>query len=306
MLRGMAESTVAAPVRGGYTAGVGAILLSSVLFSVMAILIRFAHSIDFFTISFYRFAVGTTALGTLALFRRIRLEFTNSSVLFLRGLFGGISVLLFYMSVVKLGLARGTVLSYLYPIFAAGGGVIFLKDRVSAPAWVLMGVGLGGLALLVAPKGGALNVDLWTVLSIAGAVSAGAALVCLKRATATDSSYAIFLAQCVVGFWLVAVPAIRGAGGVGWGGGLLLVAIGLTATAAQVLMTWGFGRVSLTAGSLLGLLTPLFNVVVGIAFFAEAMGPAELAGSVLVLLSCVGVVGLARAPAGRRGRQAAL
>ncbi len=303
----MPQSTVAAPARSGYAAGVGAILLSSVLFSVMAIMIRFAQRIDFFTIAFYRFAVGTAALGTLALFRRIRLEFTNSSVLFLRGLFGGISVLLFYMSVVKLGLARGTVLSYLYPIFAAGGGVIFLKDRVSASAWVLMAVGLVGLALLVAPKGGAVSVDAWTILSIAGAVAAGAALVCLKRATATDSSYAIFLAQCLIGFWLVAVPAVRGAGGVGWGGGVLLVAIGLTATAAQILMTWGFGRVSLTAGSLLGLLTPLFNVVVGIAFFAEAMSAIELAGSILVLVSCVGVVGLARAPAARRGgRHAAL
>lgn len=281
--------------RRTYAAGVVAILLSSVLFSVMAILIRFASSIDFFTTALYRFAVGTAALGTLALFRRIRLDFANSTMLFLRGIFGGIAVLLFYMSVVKLGLARGTIISYLYPIFAAAGGVLFLKDRVGIASWLLMILGLAGLALLVAPDSRGGGLDLWTLLSLAGAVAAGAAIVCLKQATATDSSYAIFLSQCLIGFWIVAVPAARGAGSVGWGAAGLLLLIGLTATAAQLLMTWGFGSVSVTAGSLLGLLTPLINFVVGIALFGEAMSALELAGSMLVLGSCIGVVGLDRA-----------
>ena len=294
MLSRMVQSRARAD-RGSYAAGVAAILLSSVLFSVMAILVRFAYRVDFFTTAFYRFAVGTTVLGTLALFRRIRLEFANSRVLFLRGLFGGFAVLLFYMSVVKLGLAKGTVISYMYPVFAAAGGVLFLRDRLGPFAWLLMALGLLGLALLVAPSGHGFRLDLWTLLSLAGAAAGGAAIVCLKKATATDSSYAIFLAQCVVGFWLVAVPAVRGAGGVGWGVGLLLVVIGITATAAQVLMTWGFGFVSVTSGSLLGLLTPLFNVVVGTMFFGEAMKALELAGSALVLASCVGVVLLDRA-----------
>lgn len=281
--------------RSSYAAAVAAILLSSILFSLMAVLIRFARSVDFFITAFYRFAVGTAALGTLALFRRIRLDFTNWSVLFLRGLFGGVAVVAFYMSVVKLGLARGTIISYMYPVFAAAGGVLFLKERVSALSWLLMALGLAGLALLVAPTGERIGVDLWTILSLVGAVAAGAAIVCLKHATATDSSYAIFISQCLIGFWMVAVPAARGAGvGLGWGGGILLVAIGGIATAAQLLMTWGFGAVSITAGSLLGLLTPLVNFVIGIALFGEAMSAAEIAGSALVLASCVGVVALDR------------
>lgn len=306
----MANPPRAPAGRRSYAAAVAAIVLSSVLFSLMAILIRFARHVDFFTTALYRFAVGTAALGTLALFRRIRLEFESSAVLFLRGLFGGIAVVAFYMSVVKLGLARGTIISYMYPVFATAGGVLFLKDRVSGLSWLLMALGLGGVALLVAPGGQRIGVDLWTILSLAGALGAGAAIVCLKQATATDSAYAIYLAQCLIGFWIVAVPAARGAAGVGWTGALLLLAIGITATAAQLLMTWGFGSVSITAGTLLGLLTPLINFVAGITLFGEAMNAVELAGSALVLGSCVGVVALDRAArradgAGARGRRRA-
>jgi drug/metabolite transporter (DMT)-like permease len=296
ILPGMPQST--AVTGRNYSSGIAAIAVSSLLFSVMAIMIRLAARVDFFTIALYRFAAGTAVLGTLALLGRIRLDFVNSKALFLRGLFGGFAVLFFYMSVVKIGLAKGTVISYVYPIFAMAGGVLFLKDRVRVLAWVLAGLGLGGMVLLVTPGPGDAGLDLWTILSLVGAVSAGAAIVSLKKATATDSSYAIYLAQCLVGFWIVAVPAVRGGQGLSWGTGFLLVAIALAATAAQLLMTWGFGSVPITAGSLLGLLTPVFNVIVGLLFFGETLSGVELAGSALVLASCVGVVLLDRAPSG--------
>ena len=111
-------------------------IASSALFSLMAFLIRLGEGIDFFTTSFARFGVGLCILGTLAMFRKIRLDFHNSLVLFLRGLFGGLAVLLFYMSIAKIGIAKGTVISYLYPLFATIGAAVILKDRIRASVWV--------------------------------------------------------------------------------------------------------------------------------------------------------------------------
>jgi len=276
-----------------YIRGVLVMSLSSLLFSVMATLIRFADRIDSFSTAFYRFAVGMGVLVLLALFRRIRLAFTDSRVLFLRGLLGGIAVVLFYLSIVKIGIAKGTVISFAYPVFATLGGMIFLKERVRGFVWLLLAASLFGMALMtyVTEDGvGLFRLDLWTVLAVVGAVVGGLALVCVKRLTTSDSGYSIFMSQCVIGFWMVLIPANMNAVGVVLPEALLLIAIGLCATVGQLCMNWGFGMLTVSTGALLGLLTPVINVFVGIMLFREPLGWVELTGAVLVLASCTAVV----------------
>lgn len=264
-------------------------IASSIIFSVMGLMIRYGSDIPFYKTSLYRFAVGAISLGTLALFGRIKLDFFKRRVLFLRGLFGGISVVLFYMSIVKVGIAKGTVLSYTYPIFATLGGVIVLRDRVKPVVWVLSAVAMAGVAMLVdlSDLGG---IDIWVILTLLGAVLAGAAIVCVKQLTVSDSVYTIYIAQCLIGFWIVVIPSNLDSSPAGWGVGLILVGIGLAALAAQLLMNWSFGRISIATGSLLGMLTPIFNVLIGLALFGETLSAPGLLGTALILVSCTGVV----------------
>jgi drug/metabolite transporter (DMT)-like permease len=281
-----------------YLRGILGMIASAVFFSVMALLIRYAQDIDFFKTSLYRFAVGACTLGTLALFRKIRLDFTNSPILFLRGFLGGLAVLLFYMSIVKVGIAKGTVLSFTYPVFSTLGGMVFLGDRVRPAVWFFLLSAVVGIALLVGIRGSGWT-DPWILLTLLGGMLGGVAIVCLKRLTDTDSSYAIYMSQCLFGFWIVAVPANLTPIEIGWIGGIILVSIGLVATAAQLLMTWSFAFVPIATGSLLGMLTPVFNVFLGLTLFGERMGVGELTGTALILLACVGVVvwGRERTPA---------
>ncbi|HUV08523.1 MAG TPA: EamA family transporter, partial [Spirochaetia bacterium] len=95
-----------------YLKGVLGSIGSAVCFSLMAYLIRLGEGISFFTSSFYRFAVGLCLIVSLALFKKIRIDFSNTPILFLRGLLGSFAVLLFYMSIVKIGIAKGTAISY--------------------------------------------------------------------------------------------------------------------------------------------------------------------------------------------------
>ena len=264
-------------------------IASSVLFSVMGLLIRYAADIPFYRTSFYRFAVGAVSLGTLAMFRKIRLDFTNSRLLFFRGLLGGISVVLFYMSIVKVGIAKGTVLSYTYPMFATLGGVLVLGDRVRPVVWVFIATSLFGVALLVDFSDLA-GIDVWVLLTLLGAVIAGAAIVCVKQLTTTESPSSIYLAQCLVGFWIVVLPSNLDRSPLGLGTGVILVGIGLAALGAQLLMNWSFGHVSIPTGSLLGMLTPILNVVIGVAAFGEIIRLQGILGTALILVSCTGVV----------------
>jgi drug/metabolite transporter (DMT)-like permease len=272
---------------------------AAVLFSGMAMLIRYAEGVSFFSTALFRFIIGVCLLTTLALFRQIRLEFHNRLLLFLRGLFGSIGVILFYLAIVKIGIAKGTVIIHTFPIFATIGGVLFLKDRVRPLVWIALLASLVGLALLTRSNwrnGFSGQNDLWVVLAFAGAVAGGAAIVCVKRLRATDSSVSIFMSQSLIGFWIVLIPANLTSSRIGFSTILILIGIGVLATLAQLLMTWSFAHVPISTGSLLSLLTPIFNVILGVILFKESLTLPEVTGTTLILLTCIVVAVLGKEP----------
>ena len=83
--------------------GIVLILVSTVFFCLMSALVRYASGIDPYKTTLFRFVVGLGILGTAALFGKIRLRFVNGRLLFLRGLFGGVAILLCFWSIAKLG-----------------------------------------------------------------------------------------------------------------------------------------------------------------------------------------------------------
>jgi drug/metabolite transporter (DMT)-like permease len=181
-------------------------LTSAVGFCAMAVLIREAASFDTFMVAQFRFVIGLALLSTAALFGRIRLDFGNGGLLFLRGLTGGVSVVLFF----------------------------------------------------------------------------------------------IFFAQCLVGLWLVLIPANVSGETLGYKGGSLLIAIGVLAAVSQLLMTEGYRHLSVTTASLLGMLTPVLSFVVGLLVFREPMSGRAIVGALIVLGSCTLVIITDRSVAGER------
>jgi drug/metabolite transporter (DMT)-like permease len=131
-------------------------------------------------------------------------------------------------------------------------------------------------------------------LAAAGAVAAGAAVVCIKRLTSSDVSTSILLSQCVVGFWMTVIPANLVPGSPGLAAAALLLLLGLLATGGQLLMTWSYSQLPIATGSLLGLLTPMLNLVAGMILFGEALKATELAGTALIIGACAAVALLER------------
>ena len=280
-----------------YAKGVFGMIVSSVLFSVMSVLIRIVSDVDPFKTSMYRFLIGIAILSTLALFGRINLRFNNIRVLVLRGVTGGLAVFLFYLAIARIGLAKGSVISNIYPIFATIGGAVVLKERVTPLAWLFVAACMAGVVMVNhRAEAGMLAVDLWTILAFVGSILAGVAVVAVRRLSLTDSPYSIFFSQCVFGLWIVIVPASSVPFELHLSQGLLLCAIGFVATVAQLLMTWSYRHVDVAAGSLLSMLMVVFNVSAGVVFFREVGSPISFTGMAIVVLSCIGIVA-----ANRRG-----
>jgi drug/metabolite transporter (DMT)-like permease len=265
--------------------GMPVMAASAVLFSLMSLLIPLTHSVSTSVIASARFVTGIAVILGISLLRRTRLTAVNRWWLVARGVIGATSVYFFFRGIMNLGLGKGTILNYTYPIFAALLAPLILKERLT---WDILAAGalsFLGIWLVVSP-GRFSSIGVEGLLALLGGVLSGVAVVAIKKLRETDSPSIIYLAQCVFGLLVVGWPTASSSfafPGIEW---LILLAIGLVATVAQLTMTWAYKHVPATQGSLLAFMTPVLNVLLGIAVFGEQMRASTLAGSALVLLCC--------------------
>ncbi len=268
----------------------GALLMtvSNVAFCGMVWLIRYASYLNIQTTTLFRFIVGMGVIGAFAMTGRTKLSFVNKRGLFFRGLFGGIAVWMCYVSIAKLGLIKSSLIGYTYPVFATLFSWLLLKEKISlSKALCLIGACCGmGLVVAASGKGGVSSgFGFWEAFALAGALIAGLTIVLVKKLQDTDSTEAIFFSQCLIGFWIVIVPATATPHSFGYQGCAMLLAIGMLAAAGQLLMTEGFKYVTVSSGSVITLLSPVLNVTVGAVLFHESFPPLSMAGAAILIAS---------------------
>jgi drug/metabolite transporter (DMT)-like permease len=254
----------------------------------MAVLVKAIPNVSSYQTTFFRFTIGVGIIGILSLFGVIKLKFNDWKGLFWRGFVGGIAVYLFYLAILKLGVGKGSVYIYSYPIFATIFSMLILKEKVEPLKFVIIAVSFAGLILLSVGggKGSLAGMGIYELIAIAGSVTTGLAVVFVKKLHDSDNSMAIFFSQCIVGFWMFLIPS-----GVTQAKGnlteiLLLVLVGIVATIGQLFMTEGYKYVNVATGSLLQSLVPVFNLFSGWLIFNEKYSFIEMIGAFAIVGSC--------------------
>ncbi len=267
--------------------------LASTIFCVTGCLVKYGSYIGVYRMAFFRFVIGFGLIAIAVMSGRVTLVFNNKKLLFLRGLTGGIAILIGLVSITKLGLGKGMVLICSYPIFASVISAVFLKERlrlfdIGAILTAIAGIYFiayeeqQGFSLLVFGK--------YELLAVLGAVIAGIAVSLIRKLHDTDGSLAIYFSQCVVGMWLVLGPSFSNEGSVGLNGVFILLGMGATVTVGQLLMTEGFKYVPVKTGSLLLMIEPVLCYIAGVAIFSERLTVYRALGSVLVIGACMVVM----------------
>nr|WP_319398613.1 DMT family transporter [uncultured Carboxylicivirga sp.] len=277
----------------GASYGIFLMLLSVIAFAIMATLVKSMTHVNTVITVFVRFSVGVGILSILALFRKIDLKFVRSPLLLLRGISGAVSVTLFYLAIVKIGMGKGSVYSYSYPVFATLLSAIVLKEKVSPVKWILILSAFVGIVLVSLKFSGTnegWSLGFYDVLAMCSAITNAISILIVKKLHGTDSSYAIFFAQSIVGFWIFLIPAnmpeITGP----VTGSYILVLIGVFSAMAQLLNTEGYRHVSIATGSPFHMLIPVVNVLIGVLVFNETFSALEIIGASLAVLSCLGIM----------------
>lgn len=267
--------------------------LGSILFfALMAVLVKAIPNVSSYQTTFFRFAIGLGIIGILSLFGIINLKFNDKKNLFWRGLVGGVAVYLFYLAIIKLGVGKGSVYIYSYPIFATLFSMLILKEKVEPIKFVVIFISFAGLILLSVGGGkeSLAGLGIYELIAIVGSITTGLAVVFVKKLHDSDNSYAIFFSQCIVGFWMFLIPS----GATQAKGDLselfLLVLVGIVATIGQLFMTEGYRYVNVATGSLLQSMVPVFNLLAGWLIFNEQFTTIEMAGAFVIVSSCFALV----------------
>ncbi len=267
--------------------------LASTFFCIAGCLIKYGSYIGVYRMAFFRFVIGFGLIAIAFMSGRIKLVFNNKKLLFLRGLTGGIAILIGLVSITKLGLGKGMVLICSYPIFACTISAVFLKERLRLFDFGAILTAIAGIYFIAyeEQQGFSLMVfGKYEILAVLGAVIAGISVSVIRKLHDTDDSWAIYFSQCVVGMWLVLVPSFSHEGPIGLNGAFILLGIGITVTIGQLLMTEGFKYVPVKTGSLLLMLEPVLCYLAGVAIFREDLTLSSVLGSVLVIGACVVVL----------------
>jgi drug/metabolite transporter (DMT)-like permease len=264
---------------------------AALLFSVMAVCVKWASAqYGAGELVFYRSAVGALFIVVLTRFRGSSLRTAVPSMHFWRCASGVASLLLWFYAIGGLPLATAMTLNYTSSVWMAlfllGGSVLLGAARVDGRLVAAVMAGFAGVALVLRPA--LEQQQLWHGLAalLSGLLAAVAYLqvTTLGRAGEPEERIVFYfsIGGLIVGaLWML----LQGAGAHTPRGLALLLAIGVLATAAQMMMTRGYriGR-TLTNASLqyLGI---VFSFLFGVLLFDDPVTWMALAGMALIVIA---------------------
>lgn len=249
-----------------------------------------APSVDAPAISLIRVAVNLITLLIPALIKNQLVELFGDArpSLWLRGLFGGTSLILSFASIHRIGPGESSFLTSSSGIFVAALSPWVLQQRNRWLDWMSILVAFGGLYLLMAP--GSFLPDLeGRMMGLMAGVLAALAYLMVSRSGRTNSPSTIVFYFAFIGlflhlFWFMIAGITWPNNVTGWS---LTLCAGLLGSIAQIFLTRAYQSAPAARVSAIGFLTPVLSLALSIFWFGKYPEPRALVGCSLVLLAGV-------------------
>ncbi len=264
-------------------------VLASFLFATMGVCVKLASGLyPTGEIVFYRGLVGVLMVGAWVLYRGRSLRTPMPAAHLWRGLTGVLSLGLWFHAIGHLPLATAMTLNYMSSVWMAlfliGGTVMLGGARVDPRLVATVLLGFAGVALVLRPTIG--QDQLWHGLVglLSGMLSAMAYLQVTALGRAGEPEDRIVFYFSLAGLALGAsTMAWTGISAHSLRGALLLLAIGVLATVAQLLMTRAYATGRVLVNASLQYLGIAYATVYGVLLFSDRLDPMALAGMALII-----------------------
>ncbi len=273
------------------------LVLSSSLFAFMAVLTKLAsRDVPGTQAAAVRFATGVVVVVALLAARRIVIRPRRWGWLLSRGLFGGAAVILYFSAMQRITVGEATLLNYTQPVFTMLGAWLLLGERPPRRALVALPVTLVGITLIVGIRLSdfqARDLTLGQLLALGSAVLSGVAVTSVRAArrevadgSPAETAWTVFASFTILGL-LMTLPTVLPPFG-HWvapspGAWALMLGVGLSSVAAQVLMTEALRHLRVGTAGVITQLTAVGAIGAGAVFLGDRLSPGFLTGAALTL-----------------------
>uniref|UniRef100_UPI003BAD1316 DMT family transporter n=1 Tax=Stappia sp. TaxID=1870903 RepID=UPI003BAD1316 len=265
--------------------------------------------------------------GMVAMVKMVATTFPVGEVLFARGIFGLIPVLimagfqgelpgafktsrpfghlsraivgatamsLWFSALARLPLPDATAISFAAPLITVIFAALFLREKVRIYRWSAVVVGFVGILIILSPHmGGSVESDettLGSAFAFGSAICMALAMITVRRLTGTErtSTIVIWFGMVTTGLALLTLPF-------GWvmpdaKGFAMLAAIGLFGGVGQILLTHSYRFADASTIAPFDYSTMIWTVIVGYLVFSEVPTIEVLVGAAIVIGAGVFVI----------------
>ena len=265
--------------------GIRYMLISTLFFTGMQSFAKSLSHLPVLEVLFFRSLV--TAIFCIFYLKRhnISLIGNNQKLLFLRTIFGILSLFLFFFTLQRMPLGASVSLKYLSPIFTAVFAILFLKEKVKPIQWLFFVGALLGAFLL---KGFDTRIDMLNfILGIGGAAAGGLVYVIIRKIGNSEHPIVI------IHYFMTSATVIAGGSMLlNWVNPTLneyffLIGMGVLGYYAQVFMTKAFQIEMASKIVQLKYLEVVYSLIIGLIWFRESYAWGSLLGIILILVCMV-------------------
>ena len=274
------------------------LLASSLFFALSTVFAKFLledSAIPAAEITFFRFSIGFIFAAFYVIYTKKTIIPAKFTFIIMRSFTNTIAVLLFFVGIQYTTVSKSNLLNMTYPVFVFLLSPLFNKEKITFQHYIFLFLTMAGSYLVVIPDSAAFSlnsINKGDIFSLLSGVVAGFAINSLREARKTDPSYLVLFYLMGVGtiiniFLIIpgfVIPENKH-----------LLNLALTTAASllgQVFLTIGYKHVSAADGSIISLSRILFALILGIIIFSDPMNIRIAAGSIIILVSILGVSGV--------------
>jgi drug/metabolite transporter (DMT)-like permease len=267
---------------------------SAMMFGAMAFSAKIAASrLSGPEVALVRMAVGLVPVLLVPRWLRSATRIRRWDLILIRGLFGGIAVMLYFLSIQHVSVGVATLLNYTSPIWSGLMSMLFLRERFGARVLIPLPIAFAGIVLVVhahAHPGEILGFGRWELAGALSAVAGGAAITAIRAARRTESSWAVYASFCFFGMLVNAPVALLHWQWPRQDEWLALAATGILAMGAQLFMTFSLRWLDAMTTGVISQLAVVMSFVFGAIFLRDAITPTGALGSALTIGGVIGVI----------------
>ncbi|MCL5127423.1 DMT family transporter [Algibacter sp. L4_22] len=256
-------------------------ILSVIAFSLMNAVVKCLSGFGAYQIVFFR-SIGTL-LFTVPLIVKAKIPIlgNNKKLLFLRGLFGVISLTCFFQSLNYISLGTAASLRYTSPIFAAIFALFYLKEKIKPIQWILFVIAFLGVLVI---KGFGADVNsLGVIFAILSAIFLGLIFIVIRKLGDSEHPLIIINYFMVLAFLFGGIMSIKYWKTPNLTEWLLLLSLGVFGYVGQIFMTKSLQASETNIVVPLKYLEVVFMIIIGAFWFDEIYTLWTLFGVFLIM-----------------------